>query len=171
LTQIAEGENYLDGFVSPSIRSRRIDMRPCGVYATDKRIFLVRSSITVQIGYTVLWVITIIILLSGLVSDVLTLSSGRIMSDAGFWFLWVGLALLFIFIGLAWYRNFTKVPIEKLEKMKIWDIQRDQIASTEVMKRNLSYSEIEIHLKSGEKRSIFFSESGSFDRAKLLFSR
>jgi len=146
-------------------------MRPCGVYATDKRIFLVRSSITVQIGYTVLWVITIIILLTGLVSDVLTLSSGRFVSDAGFWFLWVGLPLLFIFIGLAWYRNFTKVPIEKLEKMRIWDIQRDQIASTEMMKRDLSYSEIEIHLKSGEKRSIFFSESGSFDRAKLLFSR
>jgi hypothetical protein len=93
------------------------------------------------------------------------------MSDADIWFLWVGLALLFIFIGLAWYRNFTKVPIEKLEKMKIWDIQRDQIASTEMMRRNLSYSEIEIHLKSGEKRSIFFSESGSFDRAKFLFSR
>ena len=169
MTQIAQGENYLDGFVSSSIRSRRIDMRPCGVYATDKRIFLVRSSITIQIGYTVLWVVTIIILLAGLVSYALALSSGSI-SDQGIWFLWVGLALLFIFIGLAWYRNFTKVPIEKLEKMKIWDIQRDQIASTEVRRRDLSYSEIEIHLKSGEKRSIFFSESGSFNRAKLLFS-
>jgi hypothetical protein len=58
--------------------------------------------------------------------------------------------------------------MKKLEKMKIWDVQREQIASTEMTRNTFSYSRIEIQLKSAEKRTVFFSEGGSFDRAKKL---
>lgn len=173
MSQIAESEKYLDGFLSPSIRSRRLDLRPCGVYMTEKRIFLVRSSIYLQIAFIALWIVAFFLLVSAvLVSIVLPLGSGTPLGDAAWTsFFWIGLALLFIFIGLAWYRNFSIVPIQELEKRKVWEIQRDQIKSTEMTRNSLSNSSIEIHLKSGEKHSIFFTEAGSFDCAKLLFSR
>ena len=175
--EVAENETYVDGLASPSIKIRRrrmIDLRPCGVYATNKRIFLVRSSIWMQITYITIWLMAVILLLSGLViSDIIPLVLSRSLSDvAETPFLWLGLALLFIFIGSSWYKNFSKVPIQDLEKRKIWEIDRGQISSTaETSASIFSKGEITIHLKSGETRSIFFYEKGSYNRTKLLFSR
>lgn len=174
---VAENEQYLDGFMSPSIRSRRrrmLDLRPCGIYTTNKRIFLVRSPFWMQVTYTSMWLIAVILLLSAVViSDLMPLALGRSLSDvAGTFLFWIGLAALFIFIGSSWYKNFSKVPIQDLEKRKIWEIDRGQISSTaETSASIFSNGEITIQLKSGEKHSIFFYEKGSYDRAKLLFSR
>jgi hypothetical protein len=172
MAQATVGEKYLGGFTSPSIRSGRLDIRPCGVYVTDKRIFLVRSPISWQLGFTALWSVALILLLLDLVLYGLPFFIyGKTFSYVAYASLfWPGLVLLFIFLGLAWYRNYSKLPIERLEKIKVWEIQRDQIVSIDMTKGTLSYSRIKIHLKSGETRLILFSETGSLDRAKRLLS-
>ncbi len=168
--QVTDGEKYLGGFLSPSIRNRRMDMRPCGVYATNKRIFLVRSPLWIQLTLLATWLVAFVLVLSSMIMSIMLLiSSSSLGNGIVTPFFWIGLALLFVFIGSAWYKNFSEVPIADLERKKIWDIQRDQISSIEMTRNTFSNSGgFEIHLKSGDKRSIFFAEKGSFDRAKLL---
>jgi hypothetical protein len=98
--EVSETEKYLGGFRSPSIRRRRLDLRPCGLYATNKRIFLVRSPNTLQISYIALWVIALILLISALVYNFLTLNLGTYPSNFLHEqaLLWLGLAFLFIVI-------------------------------------------------------------------------
>ena len=58
-------ERYLFGLESPSIRKGR-NIIPCGVHATNKRIFLVRSSVNMQILVVGVWLCGFVLSLVGL---------------------------------------------------------------------------------------------------------
>ncbi len=173
MASVAENEVYLDGFTSPSIRNSRFGLRPCGIYATNKRIFLVRSSAALRQFVVLVWVAGMIASGFDVVIYVMPfLIYGGTYSFTPFQeLLWLGLALLWVLIGSNWYKNFAFVTIPDLEKRKIWVVQRDQISSWKMIRKFFTMSKIQIYLKSGESHSILFSVGGTFDRAWLALSK
>ncbi|MDA4128824.1 MAG: hypothetical protein OK422_05180 [Thaumarchaeota archaeon] len=167
-----EGETYLYGLASPSIRNRRADVRGCGVYATNKRVFLVRAPPRVQAMFLLPWCIAIVLLASGVGLLLSLLSTGNsVYSWLGpqLYLYWTGFAFLFVALASSWYRDFAQVPIQELERRRIYQVEREQILEVEMRRRTFWSSQIVVRLRGGEKRLILFAEPGSFDRARRAF--
>ncbi len=82
----------------------------------------------------------------------------------------LGIGLLVGGLLTNWYRNFSPVTIQELEKKKVYEIERGQISRIEMMDRgSLLWSKIIIVSKSGERRTTLFGENGSFKHARRLF--
>lgn len=170
----AEGEKYLYGLASPSIRSRRADPRGCGVYATNRRIFLVRAPLRIQVLFLLPWSMAVVLFLSYLVISLnllFTKSAGStsLFSPAYLYLYWPGFAFLFVGLGSSWYKDFSQVPIQELERRKIYEFEREQISRFETSRSIFWASRIVVYLRGGERRSILFAEPGSFDRARHAF--
>lgn len=168
-----EGQKYVYGLSSSSIRNMRIDPRPCGVYGTNERILFCAFVTWNADRFPNSLVCCLYPSPSALVMSILLpFAAGRPFGNGlGTPMGLPGFVLLFISLGTQWYKDFSEVPIQELEKRKIWDIERGQIATLEMSESSLSTAQIKIHLKSGETRSILFSANGSYDHAKLLFSQ
>jgi hypothetical protein len=167
-----EEEAYLYGLASPSIRSRRADVRACGVYATTKRIFLVHALVRVQMMFLLPWSIAVVFLGSCLGLSLGLLSTGNSVyswSWPQLYLLWTGFAFLFVALALSWYKDLSQVPIQELERRKIYQVEREQISEIEMRRRIFWTSQIVVHLRGGERRRILFAEPGSFDRARRVF--
>jgi hypothetical protein len=166
--EAVEGETYFGGLTSPSIRKRRADPRPCGVYATNRRIFLVCAPPGTQVLFLAAWVVVLALLLSALSLLILFPMGGE---DFGVWYPleMSAIALLLILLGSQWYKDSSEVPVQELKRRSIWEISRDQILTVEMNGNDFWTSRIDIHLRSGERRTVFFAERGSFERAKALF--
>jgi|GEM_PF-682799 hypothetical protein len=169
-----EGEKYFYGVASPSIRSRRADLRGCGVYATNKRIFLVRAPLRIQVLFLFPWSMAVVFLLSYIIillNSLFTKSAGppSLFTPAYFFLFWPAFAFLFVALGSSWYRDSSQVPIQELERRKIYEFEREQISRFETSRSTFWTSRIVVYLRGGERQSILFAEPGSFDRAKHAF--
>jgi hypothetical protein len=170
----SEGEKYLYGLASPSIKSRRADLRGCGVYATTKRILLVRAPLRIQVLFLFPWSMAIVFLLSCLIIMLNLLftknaGSASLSAPAYFYLFWPGFAFLFVGLGSSWYKDFSQVPIKELEQRKILEFKREQVSKLEMSRSVFWTSRIVVYLRGGERHSILFAEPGSFDRAKHAF--
>ncbi len=168
----AEPERYLFGLESPSIRKSRVDILPCGVHATSKRIFLVRSSPGMQTLVVGMWVGGFVLSLSALAALIYLAVTQSIeaATAVGFPLGESGLVSLVIFLVMQRYRNSSPVSIQELERREIYEIDKDEISSVEMKGSDLRGSRIKIQLKSGQSKSMLFSEKGTFERARTMFS-
>ena len=167
----AEPERYLFGLESPSIRKGRVDILPCGVHATNKRIFLVRSSPGMQTLVVGTWVGALVLSLSALAA-LIYLAVTRSIEAAtavGFPLGESGLLFLVIFLVIQRHRNPSPVSIQELERREIYEINKAEISSVEMKGSDLWGSRIKIHLKSGQSQSMLFSERRVFEHVMIMF--
>lgn len=132
-----EKEAYLYGLASPSIRNMRADVRACGVYATNKRVFMVRAPPRVQAMFLLPWPIAIVLLGSGLGLTISLFSTGNSVyswSGPQLYLYWTGLAFLYVALASSWYKDFSQVPIQELERRRIYQVEREQILEIEMRK-------------------------------------
>jgi len=167
----AETERYLFGLESPSIRKGR-SILPCGVHATNKRIFLVRSSFSMQILVVGAWACGFVLSLLGLAALIylaMTESIDAAMA-VGFPLEEAGLVILVIF---GWviqrHRNSSPVSIQELERREIYEIEKAEISNVEIKGSDFWTSKIKVYLKSGQTRSILFVSRGTLERARAIF--
>ena len=165
-----EKESYLSGLSSPSIRRSRLDARCLGVYATNKRIFLVEAPFWMQVMYLPSLFIAVVLLVSVLFFSLSYAFSAVSPPTIALILEWVGLAFLFEGILSGWYKNFSPLSIKDLEARKLFEIGREQVSSIEIRDRGIwRPSKVDIFSKAGEKRTIDFAENGSFEHAKRMF--
>jgi hypothetical protein len=169
MEQQHDNETYLFGLSSPSIGSKRSSLPCLGVYATNKRIFLVRAQLRMQFMSFPPLLVGIVIELTGLALLISAGPSGGFPTEE-FVFLFGGLAFLFLGLLAAWYRDFSPVSVQELERRKIFEIEKMQISRIEMKERSSWFqSSVAIVSKTGEKRVIRFGENGSYKHARHLF--
>jgi len=174
LSRVTEsaGEKYVYGLASPAIRSRRADVRACGVYATDKRIFMVRAPLRIQMMFLLPWSVAVVLLGSDFGISLSLFSTGNgVYSWPGpqLILLLTGFAFLFVALALSYHKDFSEVPIQELERRKIYDVERGQISGTAMSRSAFWTSRITVYLRGGVVHSILFAEPGSYDRARRVF--
>ena len=166
-----ETERYLSGLESPSIRNGRT-IFPCGVHATTKRIFLVRSSVKMQMLAVGVWACGLILSLSALIAlIVFPLTQSASTSVAAWLPVEVGgLVVLAVFSFVVQrHRDFSPVPIQEQERREIYEIDKADIFGVEMRGSDFWSSRIRIHLKSGQTRTVLFSLRETFDRVRTMF--
>jgi hypothetical protein len=160
LEQGQDIEIYLFGLSSPSIRSRRIAFSGGGVYATNRRLFVVRGPLKVRLMFVLPFLTWIALYSYGLALYYFDFSS---MAGLG-----LGLELLsWVFYLAAFltflYKDSSRVPIPDLERRKIFDMELGQVSRIVLKDRgNWWVSSIAIFSETGEKRVIRFGANGSF---------
>ena len=166
----AEPERYLSGLESPSIRNSRIDPLPCGIHATNRRIFLVRSSTKMQALVVGVWVGVFVLLAPASVAYIYLSMTQSIeaATAGGFPLMEGGLVLLVISMVIQRHKDSSPTSVKELERREVYEIDKAEISSVE-MKWSVWGSRAKIHLKSGQSRSMLFSERAMFEQAKTMF--
>lgn len=78
---------------------------------------------------------------------------------------WSGLVLLAILLLVQRHKDYSQVPIQELERRKVYDMDRAEISEVE-----MKGSRIRVYLKSGRSHTILFSWRETFERARPIFS-
>ena len=166
----AEPERYLFGLESPSIRKSRTDPLPCGVHATNRRVFFVRSSTRMQALVVGVWVGVFALLAPALVAYIYlsVTQSIEAATAVGFPLVEGGLALLVISMVIQRHKDSSPTSVKELERREVYEIDKADISSVE-MKWSAWGSRVRIHLKSGQTRSMLFSERAMFEQARTMF--
>ena len=166
----AEPERYLFGIESPSIRNSRVDPLPCGVHATTKRIFLVRSSTRMQALVVGVWVGVFVLLFPALVAYIYLSMTQSIeaATAVGFPLVEGGLALLVISMVIQRHKDSSPMSIKELERREVYEIDKTEISGVQ-FKWSALGSRVTVHLKSGQSRSMLFSTRESFEDARVMF--
>ncbi len=68
-----------------------------------------------------------------------------------------------------WHKDFSKVPIEELEKREVFEMGREEISRIEMKRHRFFASRIVIISKTGKRLSVVFGETESFDYSRRLF--
>lgn len=156
-----KAESYLFGLASPSIREAGIGLSRCrGLYATNKRIFLVNPPLHIHImselqsGVILSFFAFILMVLTQKVTATSTI------------LLMLGAVFYLLGFGLRPYKDFSPLSIQELEKRKTYEIEKNQISKIEINDRMWR---IVITSKMGDKRTILPAEKGSFNHARRVF--
>jgi hypothetical protein len=166
MEQQQDNETYLFGVSSPSIRSSILVGFPsCGVYATNRRLFFVRGSLKVRLMPLVPFLAALALLGYSSAMRIIDFPgvTGFIL-DLNL----LGWVFLLVEFSTLWYNDYSRVPIQELERRRIFEIEAGQISRIILKDRgNWLVSSMAIFSKSGEKRVIRFGANGSFKHVWL----
>ena len=154
-------EVYASGVSSPSIR-RKPFFPSQGIYATSRRIFIVRAPLKIQLMGYLPFLAALVTIIP--ISVITVFYFPNINEIAQFYLLpWIGQLFVFVGIFAQWLRDTSPVSIEQLEHRGAIQISREEIWSIELQDGGFwSPSKIVICSRSGRKTSLQFAENGAF---------
>jgi len=151
-----------EGFTSCEIGDFAHRYERLGVYAVGDRLLLVRSRLWVGLLYQSPWIMAILLSAIGLLGGY---PFSPVLNT-------VMPLVSLVLIAVAYYSwsriSRSPVPVQKLEKRKLYEVRRVEVASIDLMEKPRRSSEAVIELKTGEKRKIEFNSAGTLKEARRI---